>query len=125
MLSEDAKLLKFNQYKKFDEAPFIIYVDLECLIENIDRCKNNPENLCTAKGSKYILSSFSMSTIQTFKSIENKYDIYRGKECMKKTYESLKEHVIGTVKFLKKELLTKEQRKSHKNGKSYYTCKKI
>ena len=44
---------------------------------------------------------------------------------MKKTYESLKEHVIGTVKFLKKELLTKEQRKSHKNGKSYYTCKKI
>ena len=35
MTSEDSKILEFNQYKKFDKAPFIIYVDLECLIETI------------------------------------------------------------------------------------------
>ena len=44
MLSEDTKLLEFNQYQKSDKAPFIIYVDLECSIENIDGFKNNPEN---------------------------------------------------------------------------------
>ena len=27
---------EFNQYKKFDKARFIIYADLECLIEKID-----------------------------------------------------------------------------------------
>ena len=44
MLSKDTKILKFNQYQKSDKTPFIIYADLDCLIEKIDGCKNNPEN---------------------------------------------------------------------------------
>ena len=30
---EDTKILEFNQYEKSDKAPFIIYADLECLME--------------------------------------------------------------------------------------------
>ena len=41
------KILEFNEYKKSDQAPFIIYADPECIIEKIDGCKNNPENLLT------------------------------------------------------------------------------
>ena len=44
MPSEDTKILEFNQYQKSDKAPFIIYADLECIIEKIDGCKNNLEN---------------------------------------------------------------------------------
>ena len=44
MPSKDTKILEFNQYQKSDKAPFIIYADLECLIEKIDGCKNNSEN---------------------------------------------------------------------------------
>ena len=36
MPSEDTKILEFNQYQKSDQIPFIIYADLECLIEHID-----------------------------------------------------------------------------------------
>ena len=43
MPSENTKILAFNQYQNFDKAPFTIYADLECIIEKIDRCKNNPE----------------------------------------------------------------------------------
>ena len=32
MSSEDTKILGFNQYKKYDKAPFAIYTDLECWI---------------------------------------------------------------------------------------------
>ena len=39
MPSEDNKILEFDQYQKSDKALFIIYADLECLIEKIDRCK--------------------------------------------------------------------------------------
>ena len=42
MLFEDTKILEFNQYKKYDKAPFIIYADLKCTIRKIDACKNNP-----------------------------------------------------------------------------------
>ena len=35
MPSEDTKILQFNQYLKSNKAPFIIYADLECLIERL------------------------------------------------------------------------------------------
>ena len=38
MPSEETKKLEFNQYQKPDKALFIIYADLECLIEKIDGC---------------------------------------------------------------------------------------
>ena len=51
-----------------------------------------------------------MSTISSFGNIENKYDLYRGKDCMKKFYESLGKHAMKIISFKKKKmkLLTKE-----------------
>ena len=73
MPSEDTKILEFNQYQKSDKAPFVIYAGLECLIEKIG-CKNNHENSFTTKVGKRIPSGFSVSTISSFKSIENRHD---------------------------------------------------
>ena len=41
MPSEDTKMLEFNQYRKSGKVSFIIYADLESLIEKIDVCENN------------------------------------------------------------------------------------
>ena len=41
MLSDGTKILEFNQYQKYDKAPFIIYTDLECIIKKIDGYNNN------------------------------------------------------------------------------------
>ena len=81
MPSEDTKILEFNQHK-------IIYADIESLKEKIDGFKNNPEKSSTTKLGENTLSGFSMSTISSFKSIENKHDVYRAKDCMKKFCES-------------------------------------
>ena len=43
-----------------------------------------------------------MSTISSFKCIINKHDVYRGKDCMKKFCESLREHAMKIIKFKKK-----------------------
>ena len=83
MPSEDTKTLEFNQYQKFNKAPFIIYTDIECTTEKIDGFKNNPENLSAAKVSEHISLGFLMSTIVLFRSIENKHESYRGEDCMK------------------------------------------
>ena len=52
-----------------------------------------------------------MSTILSFKRRENKHDVYRGKDCMKKLCKSLREHPVKTIDFKKKamKLLTNEQ----------------
>ena len=107
MSSKDTKILEFNQYRK---SRFVIYADLECLIYKFDGCKNNPDNLSTTEVGKHIPSGFSMSTISLFKRIENKYNVYRGKDCMKKFCKFLQEHAV--------KLLTSEQLRSYKNAKS-------
>ena len=52
--------------------------------EKIDKCKNNHEYSPTWKLSEHIPSDFSMPTISSFRSIENKHDMYRVTDCMKK-----------------------------------------
>ena len=94
---DDTRILEFNQYQKSDKAPFIIQADLECIIEKIEGCKNNPRNSTTTKVSEHIPSGFSMSTISFFRSIENKHDVYRGKDCMKKFCELLREHAMKII----------------------------
>ena len=125
MPSEDTKILEFNQYQKSDKAPFIIYAGLECLMEKTDGCRNNPENSSTTKVSENIPSGFSMSTIPSFNSIENKHDVYRGKDCMKKFCKSLRENAMRIINFKKKKMqsLTKEQQESYENAKICYICK--
>ena len=65
MPSENTQILEFNQNQKSDKAPFIIYGDFECVIEKIDGCKNNSENLSITKVSEHIPSGFLMSTISS------------------------------------------------------------
>ena len=43
-----------------------------------------------------------MTTISSFISIENKHDVYRGKDCMKKFCEFLREHIMKIINFKKK-----------------------
>ena len=119
MSSEDTKLLEFNQYHKSNKTPFIIYADLESLIKKLDVCKNNSEKSSTTKAGEHILSGFSKITISSFKSIEPKHDVYRGKYCMKKFCEFSREHAMDINNFKKKQmkLLTNEQQESYENAK--------
>ena len=123
MSSENTKILEINQFQKYDKAPFIIYADLELIIEKIDGCKNNPENSSTTKVSKHVPSGFSIPTISSFRSIENKHDIYRVKDCMKRFCEFLRENVMKIINFKKMKLFTKEQRESYENAKICHICK--
>ena len=119
---EDTKILEFNQNRKFDKEPFIIYADLEFSIGKVNRYKNNPENSSTTKVSEPLPSGFSMSTILLFKDIENKHDLYWGKDCMKNFCKSLREHAMNIINFKKEnlKLLTNKQQELYKNASICY-----
>ena len=57
--------------------------------------------------------------------MENKYDVYTGKDGMKKFCEFLREHAMKIINFKKKKmkLPTKELQESYKNAKMCYICK--
>ena len=81
-----------NKKRKTKTNPANKNADLEFLIEKIAAYKNNPENLTTIKVGEDIPSGFSVSTVLSFKIIENQHDVYRGQDCMKNFCESLREH---------------------------------
>ena len=113
---------QFHQNQNFDKTSFIIYADLECLIEKIDRCKNNPENSFKTKVGEYIPSGFSIPKKSWVKNLENKHDIYRGKGCVKSACQSIREHAMKICTFKKKimKFLTKEQQESYENAEMCY-----
>ena len=49
------------------------------------------------KVNGYMPSGFSMSTISSFRSIENKQNVYRDKDCIKPICEFLREHAMKMI----------------------------
>ena len=100
---EGIKILELINIQNLIIHAFIIYAGLECIIEENDGCKNNPENLSITKVNEHIPSDFSISTVSPFRSIENKHDVHRGKDYMKNFCEFLREHAMKIINFKKKE----------------------
>ena len=60
MPTEDNKILKYNHGEKSMKIPFIIYADLESLLEKMGTSHNNPEKSSTAKMNKDTPSGYSL-----------------------------------------------------------------
>ena len=93
MPNEDNKIIKYNQGEKSIRSPFIIYTDLECLLEKISTCYNNlKESSSAAEINKHTPSGYSLFTHCSFDKTKNKRDYYRGDNCMEKFCKDLREH---------------------------------
>ena len=56
------KNIKIHSREKSLKVPFIICADLECLLEKINTCKNNPEKSYSEKKAKHKPSDYSLVT---------------------------------------------------------------
>ena len=83
MPEKNKKILKYNHGEKSMKAPFIIYADLEPLLEKVNTCHNNPEKSSTTKINKYSPSGYSLFTRCSFDTTKSKLNYYRDKNCMK------------------------------------------
>ena len=66
MPDEDTKMLKYKHGEKYLKAPVIIYADLECLLEKMYLCENNPENSSIEKITMHTPSGYSLFTDCSF-----------------------------------------------------------
>ena len=126
MPEKNNRILKYNQREKSMKVPFIIYADLEALLEKINICHNNPEKLSTTKINKQTPSGYSMFTRCSFHTTKNKHDYHRGKNCIKIFCLDLREHTTKIINYEKKEMisLTKEEKRPYRTSRRCYICKK-
>ena len=78
MPTKDNNIIKYNQGEKFITMPFIIYADLECLLEKMSTCQNNPNKSSTTKINKHTPSGYSLFAHCSFDESKNKLNYYRG-----------------------------------------------
>ena len=126
MPNKDNNKIKYNQGEKSIKLPFIIYTDLECLLEKINTCYNNPEESSATKINHHTPSGYSILTHCSFDKSKNKLNYYRGEDCMKRFCKDLKEHATKIINCEKKDMipLTKEEKEDYNNQKVCYICKK-
>ena len=102
MPNEDNKILKNNHGEKSLNTPFMTYANLECLLEKMYSCQNNPEKSYTEKKTKHKASGYSLFTNCLFDLTKNKLDFYKGEDCMKRFCEDLREHAMKIINYEKK-----------------------
>ena len=113
MPEKDNKILKYNQGEKFMKFPFTIYANVELVLEKMNTCHNNPKKASTTKMHKHTPCGYSLFTHCSFDTTKNKFDYYRGKNCMKNFCPDVREHATKIINYEKKEMipLTKNKRK--------------
>ena len=104
MPTKDNNTIKYNQGEKSIKLPFVVYADLECLLEKMSTCYNNPEKSSTTKLNKHTPSGYSLFTNCSFDKTKNKLDYYRGEDCMKKFCKDLREHATKIITYEKKKI---------------------
>ena len=102
MPTKDNNIIKYNHGEKSIKMPFTIYVDLECLLEKMDTCENDPNKSSTTKINKHIPSGYSIFTHYSSDESKNKLNYYRGDDCMEKFCKNLREHSTKIINVKRK-----------------------
>ena len=120
MPTKDNNTINYNHGEKSMKLQFAIYADLECLLEKMSTCINNPNKSSTTKINKHTPSGYSVFTHCSFDESKNKLNYYRGDDCMKKFCKDLRIHATKIINHEKKKiiLLTTEE-KIHYNKQKY------
>ena len=94
------KISKYNPGEKSLKAPFVIYLDLECLLKKEQSCENNNiEKSHTEEKARPELSGQAMFTKCSFDERENKLDYCRGKDCIEKVCKKLKKCAMKIINY--------------------------
>ena len=105
MPTKDNKTLKYYHGEKSLKAPFTIYADLECLLIKEQSCQNNPNESYTERKAKHEPSGYSLILVSSFDSKENKHNVYRGRDCIKRFCSDLKELATKIINYEEKEMI--------------------
>ena len=94
IVDKDNNISKYNSAEKYIRVTFILYVYMECLLENISTCHNDPNKSLTIKINENTSSDYLLLTYCSFDNSKTKLSYYRGQDCMKMLCKEYAKRVI-------------------------------
>ena len=127
MPDENNKILKYNPAEKSLKHIFIIYADLECLLEKIDACHNNPEKSYTEKKARHKPSGYLLVACCSSDKTKTVWNYCRGQDCMEIFCKDLGIQAMKIITYEKKKeiILYNEEKESYENQKNCHICEKV
>ena len=114
MPTKDNNTIKYNHEEKSITLPFVVYADLESLLEKMSTCYNNPEESSTTKINKHTPSGYSIFIHCSFDKSKSKLNYYRGEDCVTKFCKDLREQATKIINYEKKKYDTINKKRRRK-----------
>ena len=130
MPTKDNNILKFTNFHKQQQVPFVIYADFEAITEKISSCKPNDDKSYTEAYQKHTDCGYGYMVVCCYDAKYTKQtQIYRGEKAVYKLMEAMLEEVKyckNTMKrFFNKPLnMTKENEDEFQKAKACHICDK-
>ena len=130
MPNKDNNILKFNNYHKQQPVPFVIYADLEAIIEKISGCQPNNNKSYTEAYQKHTPCGCGYKIVCCY---EDKYSkplvMYRGEDAAYIFIEQILQEVKYCKNIMKKEFnkplrMTNKDEKKFKKADKCHICNK-
>ena len=132
----DGETTKFRSFRETAKIPFLIYADLESLLENLtdmtssltETSKITTEQDKTEKLQKHTVCSYGYKVVCCYdKSMSKTFKIYRGLNSVNKFFSNIFEEeneILDKLKQFKNTPmnLTSEEKIYHENAESCYVC---
>lgn len=119
----DQTTLKFKNYKHKEEVPFVIYADLECLLESVTSLQGN-----TMSYQKHVPHSIAYYFRCIYDDSISEYKISRGKNCIEWFMDELKklaERLDARLKYITPmQRLSDQMRREFKSAINCHICEK-
>ena len=119
--TKDNNTIKYNQVEKSIKLLFVVYADLEFLLEKMSTCQNNPSESSTTEINKHTLSGYSLFMHCSFDKNKIKLIIKEAKKFCK----DLRTHATKIINYEKKKMIPLTiKEKKHNEQEICYICKK-
>ena len=119
---DDHKCISSTSGKNNLRVPIIIYADFECLFFKMDSCEKCTGSSYTEKKARHIPYGYSLTTCYSYDKTLNNCLYYRGKDCIEKFSQDLKEIINERVYLEEKPMspLADDEKELYINEKLLY-----
>ncbi|KAL9971514.1 hypothetical protein ACROYT_G017685 [Oculina patagonica] len=130
MPNKDNNTLKFNNFHKQQQVPFVIYADFEAITEKISSCKQKDDKSYTEAYQKHTDCGYGYKVVCCYNDKYTKpVQIYRGEKAVYKFMEAILDEVKYCKKtmrkFFKKPLkMTKDDEDAFQKANGCHICDK-
>lgn len=127
ILPDRGSVLKFKNFQRKQDIPFVVYADFETLLIPISSDEYDTVN--TTYTQRHAPAAFAYNIVSSFNDNDNKrYRSYRGKDCVAKFIEFLTQDVIEIYKILTKNnpmIFTDKDVEDFRNAIKCHICENL